>query len=314
MGDESFSVIIWLGLCLIIGALATNKNRSFWAFFILSAILSPIIGGLVLLFIKKKTPERIEVVFKPSPSDFEYEEYEREKTTSPSDNEYEEAETTTFSKDSKNEKEETSSPPSDSEYEEENIVSPHSCSDDKNEKNTIHRTVIVLVCIVFIIIIGCIVLISESDNENDREDLNYGSILTIEQGENEDAQNVLIEGLNFDVKSMKFARHYGNLKYMEMADEGLVNCVVYVDINNATKRSITLTDYDAVLTCDGVEYNQMICEDIEFLFHKQIILSEESLSKKVIDFQIPKEQQYSDSEILLTICSTSGKQMTWKLR
>ena len=43
---------IFLGyivLCFVVAAIATNRGRSGFGFFVLSALLSPIIGGLVLI-------------------------------------------------------------------------------------------------------------------------------------------------------------------------------------------------------------------------------------------------------------------------
>jgi len=42
-------LIIWIVLCILIGSLASSKGRSFFGYFLLSVILSPLIGLLILL-------------------------------------------------------------------------------------------------------------------------------------------------------------------------------------------------------------------------------------------------------------------------
>jgi hypothetical protein len=48
--------IIWLCLSFLVGIIGKNRNCGFWGAFILSVILSPLIGLVItLLFNKKKT-------------------------------------------------------------------------------------------------------------------------------------------------------------------------------------------------------------------------------------------------------------------
>ena len=43
--------ICWLVLCVLVGKLAQNKGRNFWTYALLSAIISPI-GGVIVLLVK----------------------------------------------------------------------------------------------------------------------------------------------------------------------------------------------------------------------------------------------------------------------
>lgn len=47
--------ILWVALCLAIGYFAKKRGRSFWTFALLSVIISPIGGCIVLLFAGKKS-------------------------------------------------------------------------------------------------------------------------------------------------------------------------------------------------------------------------------------------------------------------
>jgi len=42
------TVIIWLGVSILVGALASGKGRSGFGWFILSILLSPLIGAIAL--------------------------------------------------------------------------------------------------------------------------------------------------------------------------------------------------------------------------------------------------------------------------
>jgi hypothetical protein len=54
------AVVVWLTLCVLIGVLATKKNRSFWSWFFISAFLSPIIGLIILLIVGDKEKEQLD--------------------------------------------------------------------------------------------------------------------------------------------------------------------------------------------------------------------------------------------------------------
>jgi len=42
-------IIIWIVLCLIVGSIAGSRGKSSFLYFLLSAILSPLLGILILL-------------------------------------------------------------------------------------------------------------------------------------------------------------------------------------------------------------------------------------------------------------------------
>ena len=122
------------------------------------------------------------------------------------------------------------------------------------------------------------------------------------------------EELVFTVDKMMFARHNGNLKYMEMAGAGLLNCCVYVSAENPNAEAVSLTDYGVFLTCDGIRYEQFLSDDPAFLFAHRFVAPGETLKLKVIDFQIPAEQQYAATSVELTVISPGGQETTWTLR
>ncbi|ODS01542.1 hypothetical protein AUC71_03100 [Methyloceanibacter marginalis] len=41
-------IVLWLGLAVAIGAIASNKGRNFFGWFLLSLLLSPLIAGVLL--------------------------------------------------------------------------------------------------------------------------------------------------------------------------------------------------------------------------------------------------------------------------
>ncbi len=46
---EGLVLFVWLFFCFLVGRSAEKKNRSFGGWFVIAALFSPIIGGLVLL-------------------------------------------------------------------------------------------------------------------------------------------------------------------------------------------------------------------------------------------------------------------------
>jgi len=48
------SIFFWIIVCVLVGMLANSKNRSFFAYFLISLILSPIIGLLIVLIVGQK--------------------------------------------------------------------------------------------------------------------------------------------------------------------------------------------------------------------------------------------------------------------
>lgn len=58
MYDETlitqYAIIIWFILCLIVGAIGRNRKIGFWLAFLISLVLSPLIGGIITLASPKK--------------------------------------------------------------------------------------------------------------------------------------------------------------------------------------------------------------------------------------------------------------------
>ena len=50
-------LICWILLCVAVGAAAKNRGRGFWPYTLLSALISPIGGFIVLLIVGRKTPQ-----------------------------------------------------------------------------------------------------------------------------------------------------------------------------------------------------------------------------------------------------------------
>lgn len=48
--------IVWLGLCYLVGRGAQNQNRSFFFWFLLSVVTTPLIGFLGILLLPRKSP------------------------------------------------------------------------------------------------------------------------------------------------------------------------------------------------------------------------------------------------------------------
>jgi len=48
-------IVVWLVLALVAGVIASNKGRSFFGFFLLAVLLSPLIGIICALVAKSKT-------------------------------------------------------------------------------------------------------------------------------------------------------------------------------------------------------------------------------------------------------------------
>jgi len=47
-------LLIWFVLCIVVGLIASNKNRSGFGFFLLSLFLSPLIGLIAVLAMGEK--------------------------------------------------------------------------------------------------------------------------------------------------------------------------------------------------------------------------------------------------------------------
>jgi len=51
-------IIIWLVICGVVGAFASNKGRSGFGWFLLAFLISPLLGGLILAMTKDLSQER----------------------------------------------------------------------------------------------------------------------------------------------------------------------------------------------------------------------------------------------------------------
>ena len=171
----------------------------------------------------------------------------------------------------------------------------------------------------FILILLIVISVDESANEQlDSQDIETHQVeeYSTEMAEVhlETGESKVFNTISFTVTNIMFARHYGNLKYLDMVDSELINCCVYADLVNTGDTTADLKGCDAVLVCDGIEYKQTLMEDSEFLFSHQGIEPNKSLNGKVIDFQIPNALQYSDSQIYIIIISPDGQRAMWQLR
>lgn len=52
------TLIAWLGFAYLVGKYAEKKGRGLWSFFLLSLLLSPIVGFIIAIILGKKEPEK----------------------------------------------------------------------------------------------------------------------------------------------------------------------------------------------------------------------------------------------------------------
>jgi uncharacterized membrane protein YhdT len=53
------TLLIWFFLCALVGAVATSRGRSGFGWFLFSCVLSPLLGGIVVLLLTNLRSERI---------------------------------------------------------------------------------------------------------------------------------------------------------------------------------------------------------------------------------------------------------------
>ena len=162
---------------------------------------------------------------------------------------------------------------------------------------------------IFIVIAILLATNSGSDDAKNSRSVGKSTSTQLEIAESKEYHD-----LSIAITDMRFARHNGNLKYEKMVDSEKINCCVYATVENQGEKTINLTDFDVKLVCDGKEYEQFLIDNKEFLFYHQTVGPKESLRSKVIDFQIPSDQQNSDSQIYITIISPDGQKTVWNLR
>lgn len=59
-----FGLLLWIGLAIAAGAIASSKSRSFFGYFILTLLL-PLIGLIIAIGVSNRTPQRVAA---PTPS------------------------------------------------------------------------------------------------------------------------------------------------------------------------------------------------------------------------------------------------------
>ena len=188
------------------------------------------------------------------------------------------------------------------------------------DKDALNKSVVKTICLllVFIFVLTIVLLIVTNDQEAEKSDTQNAELPQTEINSTEThlemCESVAYHDFSITITNMMFARHTGNLKYLDMVDSEWINCCVYADLENTGENPVDLKGYDVVLKCDGVEYKQTLIEDPEFLFYHQMLEPHKSLNGKVIDFQIPSSQQYSDSQIYIIFISPDGQNSKWKLR
>ena len=127
-----------------------------------------------------------------------------------------------------------------------------------------------------------------------------------------------LSGLSVTVKQVMFARHCGNLKYLDMAEDGSLYCAVYVDAENTGNKTRPLTEAvtgRAVLWVNGREhYEQEYVQDTEFLYANAGVAPQEKLMNKVVTFKVPMQLQTDGSAMQLVITEPSGRETVWTLR
>ena len=129
----------------------------------------------------------------------------------------------------------------------------------------------------------------------------------------------VLNNLNFTVQNYMFARHNGNLKYLNMAEEGFIYCAVYLDIENVTDEEIPLSNdpmrYQATLMVgDNRQYSHSYAEDNEFLFGNKSISSNSKMKEKIINFKVPAEVAISDEPLRLIIQNQKRETVVWRLK
>ena len=102
------------------------------------------------------------------------------------------------------------------------------------------------------------------------------------------------------VRTFSFARHFGCLKNLDMAERGYIYLVVFVDVTNVSDYPQKLT-LNAELIVGGQIYDHSYIENNNFLFSFAEIEPSDSLYNKAINFKIPADCQYSGSSIELRL-------------
>ena len=185
-----------------------------------------------------------------------------------------------------------------------------------------YLTIFIGIVFVLLMVIGCVSGIPKAENKKN----DNSSTTEVESTNNKEEEKHLLLGENatfnkasFTVNNIMFARHFGNLKYLDMAENGFLYCDVYVNIENTSSEPLSLTNesnsYDALLIVDHKEvYHQSYIEDDNFLFSHNELKPNEVLKNKAINFLVPADLQYSDQSIDIAIIASNGQSAVWTLR
>lgn len=129
----------------------------------------------------------------------------------------------------------------------------------------------------------------------------------------------VLDDLKITVQNYMFARHNGNLKYLNMAEEGFIYCAVYLDVENVTDKEIPLSDdpmrYQAALMVgDNKQFSHSYVEDTEFLFGNKSISPNTIMKRKIVNFKIPAEVANTDEPLRLIMQNQKRETVVWRLR
>lgn len=127
--------------------------------------------------------------------------------------------------------------------------------------------------------------------------------------------------LEITVTDYTFSRYTGALNGLNEAQDGLMNCVVYVDVKNTNTSSFDikrkLGDYNFVLKNGEYEYLPSWASYTEFLHANDSIPANGTLKGKCVNFSVPAELADSDEELVLVFKYNSiykNDFICWKLR
>ncbi len=129
----------------------------------------------------------------------------------------------------------------------------------------------------------------------------------------------VLDDLKITVQNYMFARHNGNLKYLNMAEEGFIYCAVYLDVENVTDKEIPLSDdptrYQAALMVgDNKQFSHSYVDDTEFLFGNKSISPNTIMKRKLINFKIPAEVANTDEPLRLIMQNQKRGTVVWRLQ
>ena len=129
----------------------------------------------------------------------------------------------------------------------------------------------------------------------------------------------VLDDLKITVHNYMFARHNGNLKYLNMAEEGFIYCAVYLDVENVTDKEIPLSDdptrYQAALMVgDNKQFSHSYVDDTDFLFGNKNISPNTIMKRKLINFKIPAEVANTDEPLRLIMQNQKRGTVVWRLR